>query len=376
MKRHQNRAHQIFVATALLLAACSDATFPTSRRNNGQTPHSDDANLVEQPLEPVTSLELDGEAFRITPLRIGMQSFMSGEIPMLSYVMPPKANYVEILRCSADTIIRGSFDTINDVDLGSPSLSTEIAIFQENNFWRAAAEQGDHCILVARGFTGKVFLDKSADSGSYRYLMRPCVNPDRIKTQSEDATKVCSRQVAFSELLSEFQNRRVQTEKEALSRAQKFQDKVDGLGREIYFLARDLNNALAKCQKEESNRQKRVGRKNALAEILGIGVTLGMELTMPASGIQAVQAGTKTWMQLWTETWNTRDTIAGNGKQLAGIFKLLFTSANDFPKACNEAKEISSKSEIKVSELKTTHRELAQALDEAEIARKARVAGE
>ena len=361
-----------FSLTALLYAACSSpvATQKQATTSADGSPKLGDDTVTLQNVEKVSALSLDNSNFRVNGLRTGLQDFMTGATPVLNYMLPEKADYLEIIRCKSDAIIRGPTADLSDVDLGSPSTDDETRIFKQNNFWDAALSQINNCVLVSGGFSSKSFQDLNVRSGSYRYLARACISTERLTDIEYTSKRNCSRQIAISNILADYKNLRDESTTTALQRVQDLRDKVDGLGREIFYLTVATNNALAVCDNQESDRQARVKRKEALSKILGIGLSLGLELSLPTSGIAAVHSGAKTWTQLWSETWDNRDSIAGQGLQIGQALQWLFSSASDFPRSCTTAKELAMQADTKTDELKNTHKELAAAADEAEVAHK------
>jgi hypothetical protein len=355
-----------------LAGACSSgmALGKRASRSSNSNPSLNDGILQEQKIVPVSAFDLDNAEFRVTGIRASVQDFMTGQTPVLAYSLPEKADYVEILRCSANTIIRGPTSDLADVDLGSPSLGDEERIFKQNNFWEEALSQVNNCILISGGFSNRVYQDLNIHSGSYRYLMRACVSPERLTDTEYVSHRHCSRQIGISMLLSNYKNKRDAALTEALQRVQDFRDRADGLGREIYYLAVAANNAFVACNDRETDRLVRVKRKEAFAKILGTGLSLGLEVALPSSGASAVLSGAKTWSSLWSETWNNRDTIAGQGMQIGQALVWLFSSPEDFPRTCTKAKELAMRADIKTDELKNVSQELATAADEVEVARK------
>jgi hypothetical protein len=376
MKRMSTKKLRSIAATTaavLLLGACSGSmTGARLKRsgNNDSSPNLSEGDLKEQKISFVSAFDLDNSELRVNGIRASVQDFMTGETPVLTYMLPEKADYVEIMRCSADTIIRGPSGDLLDVDLGSPSLDDEKRIFKQNNFWDSALEQINNCVLVSSGFSNSIYQDLHIVSGSYRYLVRACVSPQRLTDAEFVSHRHCSRQIGLSTLLANYKNQRNETESAALQRVQDFRDRADGLGREIHYLAVATNNALAACNDRETARQIRVKRKEAFTTIMGFGLSLGLELSLPSTGLSAVRSGAKTWTQLWGETWNNRDTIAGQCTQIGQALQWLFSSPEDFPRSCTRAKELAMQADIKTDELKNVSKELAEAADEVEVARK------
>lgn len=362
------------LAIVLLVGACSSNETSISAKPTDSDSSGKDGDLALQEIRipTVSAINLDNSEFRVSGVRASLQDFMTGETPVLNYLLPENADFVEVVRCKSDTIIRGPTHDLADVDLGSPSLEEEKRIFKQNNFWDIAISQTNQCVLVSNGFSAKIFRDLHVPSGSYRYLVRACVSPERLTETEYTTNRHCSRQIGISTLLQNFINKRADAETEALQRVSDMRDKVDGIGREIYYLTVSLNNALSVCNEKETQRQVRVMRKEAFSKILGIGISLGLELALPSNGVAAVMSGTMTFGQLWNQTWDNRDVIAGQGMQVAQALNWLFSAPEDFPRTCTAAKELAMKADIKSDELKNASLLLAEAADEALVARKNR----
>lgn len=345
-----------------LLGGCADLSAPQKSTAASLT---DNVTPVT-PRPKVSSLALDEAHFRIFGLRVGLQDFMSSQSPTVVVNLPESADYAEILRCKHDTVIRGAFADLLDVDLGSPSTADATRIFKANNFWDAAAQNTNSCFLVSAGHSDKSFLDTFALSGSYRYVARACVNMERL--EKDGATnRNCSRQVALSPALMDFKNARVEAERAALGLAQQWTDKVNGLGRHIHYLTVDFNNSLARCDKWETDRQVRLKKREGIQTLLGFGLAVGKNL-LTAGGI----ATSGTFGSRVTALWNQRDAVASEGAKITTSLNGLFASPYDYPRTCTEATRLQRELVARTQELKSAHQYWANAMDDADKARASR----
>lgn len=332
---------------------------------------SDQLRVVDQ-RPKVSAFQIDDEIFRVSGLRVGLQDYMSSQSPALSAFMPQQADYMEVLRCRADTVIRGTFDSLVDVDLGSPSLQDEKRVLQSNDFWLAAAK-ANGCFLVTASFSARVFLDNAALSGGYRYVVRACVNADRLTDKELLTSRNCSKMVAISPLLQDFVNTRVERETQAFSEAQKHQDIIDGKGRQVYAMTVDLNNELVKCMNAEVNRQVNLKKRQAITSLLGFGASFGMKLLAP-SGTAASAVGSQTsFGDRFKSAWADKDQIMGEGAQVASVLNNLLSSPGDFPRSCTAATKLEQDIVTATQQIKSEHELYAKAMDAAEAARRARL---
>ena len=217
---------------------------------------------------------LDESNFRINGLRVGQQTFLKAETPVIIFEMPSQADYVEILRCPENVIIHGGADTLDYVELGSKDAETETRVYQRNNFWEAAIVASG-CILIATSYTDTTYEDVSAPSGSFNYYMRACVDQDRMHAVDGFSTVNCSRQVSRS---SEFEhiNKREKAELEALEEASRVRSKIDTINREIVAKTMQLNHQLFECQQKHQTRVMSQEKKSAISAILGGVVLFGI----------------------------------------------------------------------------------------------------
>ena len=238
---------------------------PTKNEQNNGLALIEARDLVSR--AKVHPILLDESNFRVNGLRVGQQTFLKAETPVLIYDMPTQADYVEILRCPENVIIHGGADTLDYVELGSKDLETETRIYQRNNFWEAAVAASG-CVLIATSYTDTTYEDTTAPSGSFNYYLRACVDQDRLLDVDNFSGINCSRQVSRSSEYSHI-NKRQKAELEALAEASKIRVKVDSINRQIVSKTMQLNQQLFECQQKHQTRVIDEEKKSAISSILG-----------------------------------------------------------------------------------------------------------
>ena len=327
-----------------------------------------DMYLTAEPKAVVAGAELDSLAMRLNGLRVGMQEYARSKSPVVAYFIPQKADYIQIVRCDHDALIRGALDNLNDVDLGSVSTADESRIFQMNDFWNAAM-LNPSCKVLSAHVEDKEILDNAAPSGSYRYVARACVYADRLVQAENLVGRVCSRQVALSPVLADFINERAVAENDALAAQLKWKEKIETLGGAISAATLALNTALKTCDTLEADREARVKRKAALTTLLGSGVSVAAKLLNPANeGLTSVEKAKTVWQE--------RADVKAEGQKVGQVLMWLLTSVKDFPKSCTVAEQLVANNHANVLELKAAHEQYAIAVDAALAASAHRIAVE
>ena len=249
-----------------------------------------------------------------------------------------------------------------------------------NNFWEAAST-ANGCLLVLSGFSDKAYIDNFALTGNYRYVMRACVDPNRLTDKELVTNRNCSKQVAISPLLNNFVNKRVQKETDALTLAAKYRDTVDGKGRQIYYLTVEMNNNLVECQSREISRQVSLKKRKAMTTLIGTGLAFAAKLTLTDPGASSVikdATGAEkliepSFTDKFKTAWSNKDAIAGEGVQFGSVLNDLFSSPADFERSCTSAEKNRKDIETVSSQLKSAHEMWARAMDDAEAAKKSRL---
>jgi len=331
---------------------------------------------IIDPRPRVSAFSLDELGFHVGGVRVGLQDYMSSESPAIAFFRPELADFVEILRCTKETIIRSGVHTLENIEIGTSSSEEKTRIMQSNDFW-AVAEAQNGCVLIAQNYSDKeLFIDGSTPTGGYRWLVRSCVNLSRLETQGL-SNRGCSKQISVSPVLENFKNQRIEEERLALAEAREEQNKLDGLGRAVYYKTVEYNNVLAACQERENDRANAVQRKQAIGNIVGQGI--GLAANLYAGGAGGAGGGSFSYTGAAQSAWNSSSsagvgTLSGGlGGQLAGAINDLFASSSDVPRSCANAQKIQNEGSIIANQLEASHKLFAVKMDKAQAARRNRV---
>ncbi|MEZ4742494.1 MAG: hypothetical protein R3B45_08610 [Bdellovibrionota bacterium] len=427
------------LSIALLATACDNGK-KIERPDGSSSESYDPLNnglMIIDPRPPVSAFQLDEFQFHVGGVRVGLQDYMQSESPAISFFRPELADYVEILRCSKDTIIQSGVYTLKDVELGASQIEELTQILRANDFW-TVAEQTNGCTLVASDYSDReLFIDGAAPSGGYRWIVRACVHATRLMTAGL-TTRACTKQISVSPVLENFKNKRIESERLAMEQARMEQNKMDSLGRAIYYKTVEYNNALARCQEREDERAANVVRKRAIANIVGQGIGIGATIYAAGSAISSAGAsagataaessvavesaatetviansssnigmansasnrlgtaagntvantattntanigGSFSYSAAAQAAWNTAGTTGigtlggGLGTSITSAINDLFSSSSDIPRSCAQAQKIRNEGSIITNQLKSAHQLFAIKMDQATIVRKNRV---
>ena len=307
------------------------------------------------PRPPVSAFMLDEAEFKINGTQAGLQDYLDYETPVVSYLLPKPADYVEIIRCPKTVALISRDGQLINIMAGSNNVQELTDALQETNFW-LQAEESKECTLVASEYnTSEVFHDESAPSESLYYLVRACVDPPRLADTKYLGKRNCSLMLGISIILEGYKNLREQKQIDAISNSSVEKMKMDSLGREIYNKTVELNNALFKCEKRETDRKIRVARKAAISKLIGFGISLGASIyTAPAN---------LTAKELFKNIWETKDNIAGGGNNIGNMISDLTSSPDDFPRSCVEEKRLVTELYAMAKEFKVSHQRYSDILD-------------
>lgn len=294
--------------------------------------------------------DLDEVGFRMNGLRAGLQDFTLSTSPVVTLFIPEQADYAEVMRCSDSLAMQGIFENLSNIELGVSSADEEARLMASNDFWKAASQAG--CLLVSTNQSSNMLFDHSAPSGTFRYMARACVDNSRLSDGDLFDNRNCSMQVTATPALT-FRNTRQDKTQKALSDAQQAKSIAEGLGRYLFKLTVDLNNALIECDAHEKDRLVAVQRKNAVTTLIGAGLALGSGAVNELNTLSSNDAG-------------------GNPNPLTigGALRSLFTSSADFPKSCTDADEARSNGETATKQIADQQKIYAALMEEASQAQK------
>jgi len=289
----------------------------------------------------VSAFEIDDKKFSLVQLTVGLQQFMTSETPVISYKIPELADYVEILRCRHNMSGIGG---LRDLEMADMSEAEKAQEYRSKDYFKIA-EADNACELITDGHARRDFLDTFAPTGSYFYLVRPCVAPGRLADKDQLTARNCSRRVGISSELSDFTNKRKAKEMEAMKLAAAYGSKMDATTNAMQQLASTANDVINEC--DERNRQRLITKKvrEAWVTIFAAVAEVGVELaTIPGTGPAE-------WLKHYTfrrkdsgtfESFMDLTQLIGalQGYMLADTFKKLTASSHDMIRTCATYKRL------------------------------------
>ena len=157
---------------AFLILSCAN---PADQGANKRGDKSDDdygdevdAELEDQEVEyrrdKISAYQLDDAKFLVTKISLNTKDFMKSESPYLAYNRPKDADYVEILLCSADTILETGVEArrLADIELSGLSETEKNHLYRTNDYFTSASEN-DSCEISHTGTAELEFIDSFSD---------------------------------------------------------------------------------------------------------------------------------------------------------------------------------------------------------------------
>jgi hypothetical protein len=321
------------IAVLALLAAC-DETSQVRSQSAKRNASNLSASMVKS---RITAAEIDGAPMRLNKFHVSLFEFSRFKYPIISYEMPDKADYAQIIRCRADA----KLGDLGNIEIGATNTKEADEKYKTYDYWKTISTTFG-CVVVATSVSVDKFIDFFASDGSWVYVGRACVQASRLPADSSEATlSPCSRQVSKTMELPSYKNveKAISAEKKQQLMTQR--DKIDSLGRNIVYKAKALDNEINRCESERGSNRASQKRREAIGKLLGIGVGLGSKLI-------ADQA--------------TRSIIGG--LDVGGIFKDLSAQAGDFLPAdfCPNADLLAKELEIDKQQLEVESEDYKQSL--------------
>ncbi len=348
--------NKYFMVFLLIVTSCKGKIDKLAQLNQSKNAESDDLKVIERPL--VSAYLIDEAKFKLNGTQVGLQSFIKYDTPFVTWMMPEQADYVEILRCKGDVQISGLDRALGDVEVGTMSKDSEVQDYKANSYWKSAEDSGA-CTLIGKDFNERhEFIDMSAPSGNWRYIVRACVDIKRLADSKLAGSRNCSRQIGVSGVLSYFENKREKIKLTAMQVVTDQRSKMDGISRQIYSETIDFNNALVECANREHKRLVSLKRRAAISQLIGLGVSFGANIF--SASTSAISS-----MDTFKKIWSTKDSIAGASVPIGGMLMDLTTSEDDFPKTCTAAEAARVRTAVLVTQFKAEHLVYATKLDES-----------
>lgn len=273
--------------------------------------------------DPVNPADLDSSLFYPLGLVVGLETYLDAKSPILSYAIPKQADYMEIIRCDNKTVIETGVESISIQNLSTSSLpqSQKDALYRGNDYFNLALINKD-CTQLSLATTDATFSDTFAHSGNWFYLVHACVNPTRMMNVGQSSNRNCSRQVAISAPLLDYVNARDDKINNALEKENIATSSIMSISQKICESAEQYAKALDTCATTEQERAEAKKKRDALAQLIGSGIELGIAVLTMGPG---VFGNIFHFMFL------------GGSFTFAVILKNIMSSAGDMARTCTDA---------------------------------------
>jgi hypothetical protein len=226
------------------------------------------------PIPKIHPILLNSQDFMIPGIRVGIQSYLLSETPVLTFERPKAADWVSILRCPGNSVIVDGSYSIESVEGIHRTLEESIQIWRSHRFWDAALTMG-RCELIAGAHSSSSFEDALAPSGRFFYILRPCIAPERLLKPQGMVPLACSGILGLSPVLN-FQNQRPAYERDLLKKAAEQKEKIESLGQSILWKTQALYEELLVCQKEQKIQVASQAEGEAMTHLITLGVSVGL----------------------------------------------------------------------------------------------------
>lgn len=338
-------------------------------KSSGTSSHEEDLTTLGENIEAekravkVSAYTLDQSKFLVRRFTIGLADFLKSQTPVLQYDTHPDVDYVEIIRCPADAKLNGTVDTVKLADLELNSIQTEDdkerinRIYKNNDFFKIAMTSPG-CSQITEATIDTTFYDSWAPSGSYRYLIRTCISPQRLIDTNVTSTRSCSRQIGVTSPLTDYVNTRDEASRKFLKESEQASSKsilsISAAGNVADDYAcylqwcqcgsstkyesiceRDENDIPVECKGGEHGRAVALAKKKAITTLVAVAADIALS-------VATADAGSKGGF-LRKQSYRFRNPmdLLGHGASLNGMtfdqmFQELMTQTQDFPRSCGE----------------------------------------
>ncbi|NBO37401.1 hypothetical protein EBU99_02330 [bacterium] len=284
----------IGVALAFASACSPSPSLPKSTSKNKASSIVGPAGSGIKAMLPLSAL--NDSTLRLNKLGVTRLEVSRAQYPAISFSMPEKADYVQILRCRSDA----KLPSFSNIEIGANNSKAADQQYEENDYWKMVSTKFG-CVVITSGVSVDTFIDFFAGDNSWIYVGRACVQPSRLDASDNDVTiSPCSRQVSASNELVGYSNplKTILREKEASMTAQR--DKIDALGRGMVYKAARIDSEIKSCESERGANRASQKRRDALGKLMGAGVSLGAKLVQDTS-VKSVLGGLTEFPQIFKD---------------------------------------------------------------------------
>lgn len=229
---------------------------------------------VEESKARISSDELNGPSMKLDSFQVSYTEFGKTSIPLISYNIPEKADFVQIIRCDAS--LKNTLP--EEPDSVSQNGGNDTKAGQKINFWNEISSTLG-CLHISTGVSKEQHIDYFANSGNWIYLGRACIQPARLPNTADQAeVEPCSRQVSRTPVLSGYVNQQTELTVEKQTEMMFLRDRADESGRNLFYKVRRLKTDILFCEAEKGGNFLSLKRRDTADRILKFGVTLGADL--------------------------------------------------------------------------------------------------
>lgn len=204
------------------------------------------------------------------------------KVPVIRIDNLRDSDYVQVLRCPESfSAVTPDGTTVDKLPATDPSRADKLRWA-----WQNAAGSNLNCRFVGTRIVRQNIADLSADSGTYYYLINPCVSRARSKTQREE----CSYNLAITSTVNYENN----MEPLFLAAAKELSDaegELSGNYIELMSVAKQIAYKQADCQDAYFSAMARAQFLSGLTSFIsmGVGFIVGTVVGGPILGIKGAQ---------------------------------------------------------------------------------------
>lgn len=297
----------------LLTLGCSEPARTTQtasyKKADAEGTKNDIFRTIDTKKFQVDFVTLNSEKMLVLGLAVGdastsvVKNDTGTDTPILRYEIPPAADFVEIMRC-----VEGS----SPVNVAASKIAA--GGFFEG--WDFLENQENVCTRIHKdgGISQTDWLDRTADSGRYRYFVRACANPLRLATEVP-ADQNCGRYVSMSQIVKYSNSRKIE-ERTVYEKRERYVQIRDTASRNLSLQIANLNNIKARCLIAEQERVAAIAEAKKMSEILGLGIKL--------SALMFQSAPLESYFNILSESASTEEL-----KSLSSVLPVAKTLAAD-----------------------------------------------